>query len=93
LVIYLTVAKLFARGISILGSSTFIKAPQINVPLNFKENLWIHPNDILVGDQDGVVVVPPSSVDQVVQLCQKRKNVDEQTLRDRKQGVEMGPTI
>jgi regulator of RNase E activity RraA len=50
------------------------------VPLQFKDDLWIHPGDILVGDQDGVVVVPPSLVDKVVALCQDRKDVDDKIL-------------
>jgi len=63
------------------------------VSLQFQEDLWVHPGDLLVGDQDGVVVVPPSLVDQVVQLCQERKEIDEKTMRDLHAGAEMGPTI
>ena len=63
------------------------------MPLQFQEDLWVHPGDLLVGDQDGVVVVPPSLVDQVVQLCQERKEIDEKTMRDLQAGAEMGPTI
>lgn len=47
------------------------------MPLQFKDDLWIHPGDILVADQDGVVVVPPNLVDKVVSLCQERRDVDE----------------
>ncbi|KAJ8109676.1 hypothetical protein OPT61_g7283 [Boeremia exigua] len=84
---------MFARSASILGSNSFTRASQLNVPVQFREDLWIHPGDILVGDEDGVVVVPPSLVDQVAQLCHERKEIDELTLRDLEAGLEMGPTI
>lgn len=89
----LTRQKLFARANSILGSNTFTKASQLNVPVQFKEELWVNPGDILVGDQDGVVVIPPSLVDQVVQLCEERKRVDEKMFEDLKAGAEMGSTV
>ena len=38
-------------------------------------------------------MVPPSLVDQVVQLCQERKEIDERTFADLNAGAEMGPTI
>ncbi|KAF2729922.1 RraA-like protein [Polyplosphaeria fusca] len=84
---------LFARDNSILGSNTFTRASQINVPVQFKEDLWVSPGDILVGDQDGVVVVPPSLVDQVVELCKEREQIDWKTMQDLEAGMEMGPTL
>lgn len=85
--------SLFARGNSILGSNTFTKASLLNTPLQFKGDLWINPGDIIVGDSDGVVVVPPSLVDEVVRLCEERKKIDEKTMADLKAGHEMGPTL
>lgn len=84
---------MFARGNSILGSNTFTKASLLNTPLQFKGDLWINPGDLLVGDNDGVVVVPPSLVEQVVQLCEERKKIDEKTMADLKAGAEMGATL
>ncbi|KAJ5531642.1 PrpF protein [Penicillium freii] len=80
----------FARGTSVLGSNTFTRASEINVPLQFCGDLWIHPNDIMVGDENGVVAVPSSLVEQVVELCQDRFEIDEKTfaaLRAEKQSV------
>lgn len=85
--------QVFSRGVSILGSNTFTKACEINVPLQFKGDLWINPGDILVGDADGVVVVPPSLLDQVVALCQERAEIDQKTFEALRAGEEMGPTI
>ena len=61
--------------------------------MQFKQDLWINPGDILVGDQDGVVVVPPSLVEQVVALCMERNHIDWKTMQDLEAGMEMGPTL
>ncbi|KUJ12404.1 RraA-like protein [Mollisia scopiformis] len=84
---------LYARGISILGSNTFTRASEINIPLQFKGDLWIHPGDILVGDHDGVVVVPPSLVEQVVALCSERKEIDDKTMKALRDGMPMGEAL
>lgn len=84
---------MYARGISILGSNTFTRASEINVPVQFKDDLWVHPGDILVGDHDGVVVVPPSLVDQVVALCSERKEIDDKTMAALRDGMPMGDAM
>ncbi|KAH8689577.1 ribonuclease E inhibitor RraA/Dimethylmenaquinone methyltransferase [Talaromyces proteolyticus] len=83
----------FARGTSVLGSNTFTRASEINVPLQFKGDLWVYPKDILVGDENGVVVVPPSLIEQAVDLCQERWEIDEKTFAALYAGEPMGPTI
>ncbi|KAJ9130518.1 RraA-like protein [Pleurostoma richardsiae] len=83
----------FARDTSILGSNTFTRASEINVPLQVKGDLWVHPDDVLVGDQDGVVVVPPSLAEQVVALCQERAEMDQKTFEALLGGAAMGETI
>ncbi|KAK1705908.1 uncharacterized protein CLUP02_14230 [Colletotrichum lupini] len=83
----------FAQGTSILGSNTFTRASRVNVPLQFKEDLWINPGDILVGDADGVVVTPVSLVEKVVALCQERAEVDEKMFVELKKGASMGDLI
>ena len=47
----------------------------------------------MVGDHDGVVVVPPSLVDQVAEICHARKEIDEKTLAALRQGKGMGETL
>ena len=76
-----------------LGSNGFTRASEINVPLQFKGDLWIYPEDILVGDENGVVVVPPTLMGQVVELCQERFEIDEKTMEALRAGEAMGPTI
>jgi regulator of RNase E activity RraA len=84
---------MFARGTSILGSNTFTRASELNIPVQFKDDLWIHPGDILAGDHDGVVVIPPSLVDKVVALYQERKEVDDKTMAALRGGMGMGEAL
>ncbi|KAJ9150255.1 Trichothecene 3-o-acetyltransferase [Pleurostoma richardsiae] len=83
----------FARDSSILGSNTFTRASRVNVPLQFKGDLWINPGDILIGDADGMVVLPPSLVEQVIGLCQERAEMDEKMFVELRKGEAMGPLI
>ncbi|KAJ6011200.1 ribonuclease E inhibitor RraA/Dimethylmenaquinone methyltransferase [Penicillium sp. IBT 35674x] len=83
----------FARGTAVLGSNTFSRASEIDVPLQFKGDLWVYPKDILVGDENGVVVVPPSLLEQAVELCQERFEIDEKTMEALRAGESMGSTI
>jgi len=46
-----------------------------------------------VGDQDGVVVVPPSLVDLVAQLCQERKEMDNKVMEAIEYGELMGDAM
>ncbi|KAI1840478.1 hypothetical protein JX265_000536 [Neoarthrinium moseri] len=59
----------------------------------FKNDLWINPGDIMVADEDGVVVTPPSLVEQVVALCQERAEIDEKMFTELRKGAAMGPLI
>lgn len=86
-------SKVFSRGTSILGSNTFTKASEINIPLQFKGDLWVNPGDILVADIDGVVVVPPSLMENVIDLCAERAEIDEKKFTALRAGESMGPTI
>ena len=85
--------KVFARDTSILGANTFTRPSEIDVPLQFKDDLWIDPGDVLVGDRDGVVVVPPALLEKVIELCQSRAEIDEKTFEALRNGEEMGATL
>lgn len=63
------------------------------MPLQFNKDLWINPGDILVGDRNGVVVVPPSLMENVINLCQERFEIDEKTFTALRDGEEMGTTL
>ncbi|CAI7657070.1 hypothetical protein N7533_001150 [Penicillium manginii] len=89
---------LFARGISILGSNTFTRSSELNVPVEYdnaevNEKVTINPGDYILGDCDGVVAIPPDTVEECLRLCQERYEIDEKTRDCLENGDEMGPTI
>lgn len=55
--------------------------------------MWVNPGDILVGDADGVVSVPPSLIEQVVALCQERAEIDEKMFAELRNGAAMGDLV
>lgn len=90
---------LFARGISILGSHTFTRSSELDVPVSYSleglkdEEIEVRPGDIIMGDADGVVVIPPHLVEECVKLCDSRWNIDEVTRQCIIDGEDIGPTI
>lgn len=89
---------LFARDVSSLGSNTFTRSSEINIPVEYDlpevdSHVVVNPGDVLVGDCDGVCAVPPNLISECIDLCQERADIDEQTLKVLKNGEEMGPTI
>lgn len=89
---------LFARGVSILGSATFTRSSEINVPVTYEnvevgEQVVIQPGDYIIGDEDGVVAVPKDKVEDCVKICQERYALDEGTLKCLQNGEPLGATI
>ncbi|KAK5058691.1 hypothetical protein LTR84_010955 [Exophiala bonariae] len=91
---------LFARDCSILGSNTFTRSSEINVPVAYEidelsegSTIVIQPGDIILGDADGVVATPVSLIDECLRLCQERAEIDRKTLECLEAGDPMGPTI
>ncbi|KAF9728453.1 hypothetical protein PMIN04_012586 [Paraphaeosphaeria minitans] len=90
---------LFARDLSILGSHTFTRSSELNVPVSYrlteteKDEVKIEPGDIIVGDADGVVAIPPRLAEECVRLCESRWNIDEATRRCIENGEDIGPVI
>ncbi|TNY17035.1 ribonuclease E inhibitor RraA/Dimethylmenaquinone methyltransferase [Rhodotorula diobovata] len=80
----------FARGHSVLGQSPFTRVSRVQVPLEIHPQpaaptpfeptfppTTVHPCDVALADLDGVVVVRPEQIDEVVQLARKGREVDE----------------
>jgi regulator of RNase E activity RraA len=90
---------LYARGLSILGSNTFTRSSELNVPVRYEieelhdAEVTINPGDIIMGDADGVVAIPPELAEKCVELCQTRWEIDEETRKCLENGDEIGPTI
>ncbi|WP_321814030.1 MULTISPECIES: 4-carboxy-4-hydroxy-2-oxoadipate aldolase/oxaloacetate decarboxylase [unclassified Paraburkholderia] len=70
----------FARGLSIKGTGKN-QPGKLNVPVTIGD-VRIHPGDIVVGDIDGVVVVPQHDVERVVQVSRERE-AKEQAFREK----------
>lgn len=63
----------FARGLCIRGTGKDFGARGfINFPTLF-DDLVVHPGDLVVGDTDGVVVVPRSRASEVIAAAQARE--------------------
>ena len=88
----------FARGHSTLGQSPFTRPSAVNVPVTlapegstpgiegaFPEAI-VNPGDLIVADEDGVVFVPPTLVDQVLALAEKGRAVDAKCMEDIRAG-------
>jgi regulator of RNase E activity RraA len=46
-----------------------------------------------MADLDGVVVIPPSKVDECLEICEKRAEIDALTVQALERGEEMGATL
>lgn len=96
---------LFARGISVLGSAGFTRSSELNVPVEYeieelsvgegpqKATVGVNPGDIILGDADGVVAIPPEKAEECLKLCEERFEIDAETKRCLDNGDPMGPTI
>lgn len=90
--------QLFAKSSSSLGSNTFTRATALNVPVEFTspeqtQPLTITPGDLIIADLDGVVVIPPNKVDECLEICEKRAEIDALTVQALESGEEMGATL
>ena len=70
----------FARGLSIRGTKKE-GLGGINHPLTFGE-IIVNPGDLIVGDGDGVVVVPREEIAQVLREAQKRDEKEAEVKRE-----------
>jgi regulator of RNase E activity RraA len=59
----------FARGVAALGGRRLGRGGSVNVPVQCG-GVAIHPGDLVVADDDGVVIVPPTRLDDVLALAQ-----------------------
>ena len=85
----------FARGRSTVGQSPFTRPSAIQVPLIIKPQpddsdfppTIIEPGDIVVGDLDGVVVVPQTLVEEVIALAKSGREIDQRCMADINAGL------
>jgi len=60
----------FSKGLSIKGTSKALGG-LINHPISIG-NVVINPGDIVLGDRDGVVVIPRQDAEEICKRCQRR---------------------
>ncbi|SDD51083.1 4-hydroxy-4-methyl-2-oxoglutarate aldolase [Variovorax sp. CF079] len=65
----------FCRGLSIKGTAKN-QPGKVNVPVSIGDVL-IHPGDIIVGDRDGLAVVPQGEVESVIAASLAREEKEE----------------
>ncbi|WP_421799769.1 4-carboxy-4-hydroxy-2-oxoadipate aldolase/oxaloacetate decarboxylase [Haliscomenobacter sp.] len=65
----------FSRGLCIRGTTNFGEGT-LNEPIIIGECL-IHPGDIIVGDRDGVVVVPQKRIEEAIEKATAREAREE----------------
>jgi len=70
----------FSRGLSIRGTLKNEEGT-INSPLSIG-NIVITPGDLIVGDDDGVVVVPRQKIREAIEASQKREQKEEQFMKE-----------
>lgn len=87
----LIVTQVFARGHSTLGQSPFTRPSTINKPLIIVPlpsplpspystpfpPTTVNAYDLILADKDGIVVVAPSQLDQVLETAEEGRAVDE----------------
>ena len=76
--------NVFSRGLSILGTSNYGDG-FLNEPIVIGDVL-INPGDIIVGDRDGVVVVPATRIEEAIEKAIAREAKEENTRKQLREG-------
>ncbi len=74
----------FSRGLAIHGTIKNEKGI-INSPLKIGD-VVIHPGDLLVGDSDGMVVIPRGEISQAIEASQQREDKEDQYKKELAEG-------
>jgi len=75
----------FSRGLSIKGTLKH-QPGRVNVPIVLG-GVTVRPDDIVVGDRDGLVVVRAEEVAEVMQACRVREDKEAQTRQKLREGA------
>jgi 4-hydroxy-4-methyl-2-oxoglutarate aldolase len=70
----------------------FTRVSALNVPLTIS-GVQIMPDDYIVGDVDGVCVIPKDLLPQVKEMCAKRLKQEAQCLKELKKGKGLTETF
>lgn len=76
----------FSAGLCIRGTTKNKDAyGAINVPIRIGE-IWVFPGDLVIGDRDGVVVVPQSRIEEITEKSKAREDKESITISKLKAG-------
>ncbi len=76
--------NVFSRGLCIVGTSNHGDGT-LNQPIIIGDVL-INPGDIIVGDRDGVVVIPQNRIEEAIEKATARELKEENTRRQLREG-------
>ena len=78
---------IFSTGLCIRGTGKSREAlGGVNVPIRIGE-IWIFPGDLVVGDRDGVCVVPQARIEEVLDKADAREQKEASVIEEIKQGA------
>lgn len=81
----------FSRGTGITAGHEVCYSSEINTPVRLHSRLqpdvWIHPGDILIGDENGVACIPQALENEVAQIVPTLSQRDERCLQALKDGI------
>ena len=77
---------LFARGLSIRGTKKDASAPGTLQKRITIGEVTIDPGDLVVGDPDGVVVIPEASLSEVLEKARERERTEAEVMERLRKG-------
>jgi regulator of RNase E activity RraA len=79
----------FGRGISPLTTRAPGLTGELNVPVRCG-GIIVNPGDIVLADDDGIVVLPPARVAEIVSICLPRERAARERQQRMREGVRIG---
>jgi regulator of RNase E activity RraA len=79
----------FGRGISPLTTRAPGLTGELNVPVRCG-GIMVNPGDIVLADDDGIVVLPPERIEEIVRICLPREQQSRERQQRMREGVPLG---
>jgi len=80
---------IFSRGVHMRTGKSRVYAAAYNVPVNLG-GVVVRPDDILLGDRDGVVVIPAEMAEAVLESAREIANAEERIRAEVDNGMRLG---
>jgi len=78
----------FSRGWSMRTGKDRVQLDQINIPVSIGD-ARVEPDDLLLGDADGVLAIPKEHEDRVVELAEEIEAAEEKIMEALRQGKKL----